>query len=234
MENMKMFNLVNEAEGRASVMTGDAYKEFCNIVVRHHDEFDIKAYADEMIYKDENTPFMIVRHVHGKQKHIHWHVVGKPKPDIKHTKPTVPHPNGTGRGNAAFSWKKGEDGKYELYDVGAFQYIVKPKEWAEEVKAPGSCLIETNVTGEQLAYYVVASRKYAENKKNDIAHTIDNIDPLKDESPEAYHMRVGEAVMAKLHQDQTDWMPHYKYKILKAMHKKGGRYQPYALKKLLM
>lgn len=202
---------------------------YANIKVMDVSGFDIDVYSSWVI--DKTKPYLVVRHVHGKKQAPHFHVAGVPN-DVSYLKPDPPHPD-SGRGKKPIQQKK-EDGKNKLYDEHMFEYCLKPSEWAEELKKPNSCVICTSFTPEELHQMAEASRKYWENKKNDIAFLLESHDPEQDEAPEAYHMRLGELVMAKLHQDETDWLPNYKYKILKAMHKKGGRYKPYALKKLVM
>jgi len=198
---------------------------YANIKVMDVSGFDIVAYSDWVI--DKTKPYMIVRHIKGKKQAPHFHVVGVPT-DVDYLKPDPRHPD-SGKGKKPIQQKK-ENGVNKLYDEHAFEYLVKPSEWTPDEK----CVIETSFTSDEVAAMAEASRIYWDNKKGDLDHLLSSIEPIPDEEPEQYHMRLSDAVWTKIIQDDTEAHPTFKWKILKTIAKRGGRYRPYACRKAFM
>lgn len=197
----------------------DEQKIYDNIKIVCHEEFDIKGYIDQVI--DKEHKYLSVLHQHGKKEGKHWHVSGVLKEGVSHLQE---HPlrKGGGQGTKPISKKTG---KYD--HVGAFNYLLKPKEWAEP-----DCVVETNMDDDELFQRAIESALYAKDKEDTIERIVED-EPSIYLAPEDFHMKVMNKVLASLIKDKKGFGPHITHKVRSAIYKKDSRYESYICKKYI-
>jgi hypothetical protein len=213
----------------------DQAKQYDNIKVNYHKDFDIVQYATDVM--DTTRPYLVVLHRHGKAKERkHWHVVGKmlPGTDI-HLKMATKHPS-RDKSHPDFTGGKGSKAvqkKAQLYDKGAFNYVLKPKEY----ESHSDMVIATNLKNDEIIECAAESKKYHDASKNAITDILCDTMPRPNETPESFHFRLLEIVMEKLSTD-TDkdhpngrvagpWITHA---VRMAVYKKQMSFHPYIIK----
>jgi len=212
----------------------DPKKQYDNIKVTYHESFDIKQYATDVM--DKTRPYLVVLHRHGKKEVRHWHVVGLMKEGngvhlkaaAKHPLKDKTHPDFTG-GKGSKPVQK----KDQVYDKGAFNYVLKPKEYDQHP----DMVVDTNLTMEEIVECAAASKAYHNAKKSAITDLLGDTMPRPSESPDSYHFRLLELVMEKLSTDVDKdhpngraagpWITHA---VRMAVFKRDVRFRPYILK----
>ena len=190
---------------------------FVNIKATACDGFCPIDMANELLNK--SYPWMVGRHIHGKKEGIHYHIVGvkkhvKGKP-VSHL--DYPHP-------LREVGKKSVQCKTQLYDFGAFTYVVKPKEWAT-----GNCVVQSSFTEEELVTIAERSKVIFDAKKSQMPDMLAAIEPDEHEDAESYHIRLKDAVITKLHKEKESYNPAYRQTILTAV-MRHPRFHPYMRK----
>jgi len=192
----------------ALVKTDQAY---VNVRVFHHPNFDVDGYVNHLFDTDE--AYMVALHVHGRNQKKHWHFVGvqKAKSHLGFEHPLEGKPIN----------KKSKEkfpGKSYLH----FPYVLKPKEYAT-----GNCLTTTNLTDEEVEFWVSYSSRYVEENCIDMPTHLSKLDPLPDEEPSHYSARLIDHAMGKIGKEGKMPGPWLTHQVRHAMYKKSERFHPY-------
>lgn len=193
-----------------------------NVRIIYDSSFDIIQYTD--IVMDTEQPFLVTYHQHPKKGDHHWHVVGvfnKPHGHhlARHT--GLPHPRGGKPINC----------KPKLYDHGAFDYCLKPKEWVHD-----DCVVLTNVSEVCLEEAARRSQIVWDLKAHGIDSALKTLTPPEDgEEFTSYYAKAFHATMEQLLSDDPPglWQPHFKYKILMNLYANYPQYRANVAKCLM-
>ena len=192
-------------------------KIYDNVRVNETLDWDVVQYAKQIM--DEDKPLLIAFHRHGKKEVKHWHIVGVMRAGADHQAAAKDHPGKVGG-------KKPVQKKSQLYDKGAFDYVLKPKEYAHP-----DCVVYTNLSAEEIDAAAARSKEYHEKLKVDLPTLLEGIDPMEGEEPVGFHRRVlGKAFDHLMAEEKTPgpWLTH---QVRAAVYKKGKRFHPYILSK---
>ena len=143
---------------------------YSNVTVKYDTSFDIEAMAEDIRVPD--TPYLIVLHIFGKDRVLHWHIVCQMRPKLKgverhllwcpqHPHKKIVHANGKGK-NPISAKHNGDD--------GWFAYSLKPKEWNDNP----DLIVDTNLSDEEIQRYAKQSAEYHEMKKAQPLTTVQN------------------------------------------------------------
>ena len=186
-----------------------------NVKVTHSGGWDVVKYAKALM--DDERPLMVVLHrFPSKGEGFHWHVAGVKRAGADHQKLAADHP-------LKQLGKKPVQCKKQLYDRGVFDYLVKPKEYAD----PQACVVYTNLSAEEIEAAAERSKKYWESKKQDLPKLLEALKPGEREEPAAFHQRAVIKSLEHLEADQKDPGPWLTHKVRMAVFRKGSRFHPY-------
>lgn len=192
---------------------------------------DVKIWHEK--FMDSSKPNMLVRHVEGKKKELHFHSVGVPVDNTKDAhlhfdKDTeFEHPLRKQK-------KKPFRTKNQKYDEEHFKYLVKPKEWGMQ---GAEMVLMTSFSQEEIEDIVKQSEEYFAKLKDIIPMLIEKLpmfngqgEPLE---PQEFHSEAMYQVLNEFMRQKKDPGPWVTHKVRMAVYKRSITYRPYICKKYM-